>query len=176
MIFDTTTDRVLINDIDVKNAELISIYNATSSTTAKATDKSNLANRVKVDFGSYLLEGQLYSDNMCLSQNRDERTDATGKICVRGMPFVLVDNINGDFGANGVFGLAPGSDATSYLENLFNQGQIKERVIGMNFENPDDKNSVSSITFGYIDYNEIEGGESGLNYYENTGGKNKWSL
>jgi hypothetical protein len=28
---------------------------------------------------------------------------------------------------------------------------------------------VSTVTFGYIDFNEIFGGEEGLNYYSNVG-------
>jgi hypothetical protein len=40
--------------------------------------------------------------------------------------------------------------------------------VGLNFENPEDKSAVSTVTFGYWDYGEIFGGEDGLNWYPNT--------
>ena len=40
--------------------------------------------------------------------------------------------------------------------------------MGLNFENPEDRGAVSTVTFGYWDYNEIFGGEEGLNWYPNT--------
>ena len=42
-------------------------------------------------------------------------------------------------------------------------------MVGLNFEDPNDRNSVSTVTFGYIDFNEVQGGEDGLNYYTNIG-------
>ena len=52
---------------------------------------------------------------MCLEQNRNERTDATGRLCVRSMPFLDVDAIVGKFEASGTIGLAPGFDKKSYI-------------------------------------------------------------
>lgn len=40
--------------------------------------------------------------------------------------------------------------------------------VGLNYENPNDKSAVSTITFGDWDMNQVEGGEDGLNYYNNT--------
>jgi hypothetical protein len=45
---------------------------------------------------------------------------------------------------------------------------IDELKVGLNFENPEDKGSVSTVTFGYWDYPEIFGGEDGLNWYPNS--------
>ena len=39
--------------------------------------------------------------------------------------------------------------------------------MGINFENPLDNNQKSVVTIGSVDYNEIEGGQDGLNYYTN---------
>jgi hypothetical protein len=35
------------------------------------------------------------------------------------------------------------------------QSQIKDKLIGLNFEDPDDKGSMSTISWGYIDYSQI---------------------
>lgn len=51
---------------------------------------------------------------------------------------MAVDDIEGDFEANGIFGLAPVHDDRSYIRNLFLQGQINEERIGMNYEDPND--------------------------------------
>lgn len=64
----------------------------------------------------------MYKDNMCLIQTRHEKTDSSGSLCVRGMPFVAVDNIIGDFDFNGIVGLAPGKSENSYVHNLYEQG------------------------------------------------------
>ena len=47
--------------------------------------------------------------------------------------------------------------------------------MGLNFEDPNDKNLVSTVSFGYIDYNQIEGGEDGFQYYNNIG-LNYWAV
>ena len=45
----------------------------------------------------------------------------------------------------------------------------------MNFEDPQDKDSISTMTFGSFDYGQVEGGENGLNEYLNVGHDN-WSI
>jgi hypothetical protein len=47
--------------------------------------------------------------------------------------------------------------------------------VGLNFEDPSDKSLVSTVTLGYIDYNQIKGGEDGFNYYSNIG-LNHWAV
>lgn len=71
--------------------------------------------------------------------------------------------------------MAPGSNEESFVNHLFEQGQIPKRVVGLNFEDPTDRSQVSTITFGYIDYNQIRGGEDGFNYYSNIG-LNHWAV
>lgn len=85
------------------------------------------------------------------------------------MPFLAVDEITGEFEANGILGLGPSNDKRSYVNQLYYQGQIDEQVVGLNFENPEDKSSASTVTFGYLDYTQVFGGEDGLNWYENIG-------
>ena len=75
---------------------------------------------------------------MCQYQTRNDRTDSSGRMCVRWQKFMAVDDIEGDFEANGIFGLAPVHDDRSYIRNLFLQGQINEDRIGMNYEDPND--------------------------------------
>ena len=52
---------------------------------------------------------------------------------------------------------------------------IKNRVVGINLENPLDTDQKSRISIGQIDYNEVEGGVDGLNYYNNRA-VGKWGL
>ena len=91
------------------------------------------------------------------------------------MPFVSVQSIYGEFTANGIVGLAPGLSDKSYVEQLFKQGQIEKRIVGLNYEDPTDKAVQSAVTFGYIDYGEMEKGEEGLYKYSNVG-VDTWSL
>jgi hypothetical protein len=77
---------------------------------------------VSFNHGSVILSGKAYKDNMCLYQTRNDRTDSSGRMCVRGQKFMAVDDIEGDFEANGIFGLAPVHDDRSYIRNLFLQG------------------------------------------------------
>lgn len=94
-------------------------------------------------------------------------------MCVRQMPFLAVSEVYGDFAANGVIGLAPTEN--NFIEMLYEQGVINSRVIGLNLENPLDTNQKSRISIGAIDYNEVEGGANGLNYYNNRA-VGKWGL
>jgi hypothetical protein len=52
---------------------------------------------------------------------------------------------------------------------------MEELRVGMNFENPEDRGSVSTVTFGYWDFNEVEGGKEGLNWYPNAA-QSHWGL
>ena len=45
----------------------------------------------------------------------------------------------------------------------------------MNYEDPQDLSSISTISFGYFDYNQIDGGEDGMQYYSNIG-LNHWAV
>lgn len=81
----------------------------------------------------------------------------------------------GTFEANGIIGLAPGNNDKSYVNQLHEQGSIQERKIGLNYEDPDDSSSISTISFGFFDYSQIAGGEEGFNYYSNIG-LNHWSV
>ena len=113
---------------------------------------------------------------MCLYQVRNERTWDTGKMCVRSMEFIAAEEVIGEFYANGVIGLAPTKNTKiNIIEQLYRQGVIANRAIGLNFENPLDTNQKSRISIGQIDYNEIEGGIDGLNYYSNRAVE-KWGL
>jgi len=55
------------------------------------------------------------------------------------MPFVSVTTINGAFPANGIIGLAPNLQEKSYVEQLYQQGQISDKIVGLNFEDPNDR-------------------------------------
>lgn len=74
-----------------------------------------------------------------------------------------------------MFGLAPTNDDRAYINQLWNQGQVADLKVGLNFENPEDKDQVSTVTFGYWDYSEVFGGEEGLNWYPNTA-KTHWGV
>jgi len=48
-------------------------------------------------------------------------------------------------------------------------------MVGMNFERPNDLNSISELHMGYYDFGEVRNGEAGVNYYENIG-QGQWAL
>jgi hypothetical protein len=52
------------------------------------------------------------------------------------MPFFLPENTLGQFEAQGILGLAPSMDGRSYVEQLYNQGEIPRMLVGLNFEDP----------------------------------------
>lgn len=93
---------------------------------------------------------------MCLYQTREDRTDDTGGLCVRQMTFVLADSIIGTFEANGIFGLAPGSNEQSYIDQMYSQGQVANLKVGLNYEDPADDFAISTITFGDWDLNQVD--------------------
>jgi hypothetical protein len=148
------------------------MYNVENSTSAKSIDPLKI---LRMDYGSFFLQGTEYSDKMCLNQNRNDRTDASGRLCVRSQPFISINKISGSFSANSIVGLAPNFKSKSYVENLFSQGQISDKIVGLNYEDPNDQNSVSTVSFGYYDFNQIMYGEQGLSYFDNIG-LNVWAL
>ena len=57
------------------------------------------------------------------------------------MQFIATEEIIGEFTANGVLGLAPTKQGKqSIIDQLYTQGVINQRVVGLNFENPLDTN------------------------------------
>ena len=68
----------------------------------------------------------------------NERTKKTGKLCVnKNFKFGVIREIIGDFTASGVIGLGPPDDNTiSFVDALYENGAIGEKVVGINFENP----------------------------------------
>jgi hypothetical protein len=91
------------------------------------------------------------------------------------MPFIAVDKVDGEFEGNGLFGLAPSEPDTSYVYQLFQQGQIDQPIVGLNYENPLDKKVVSQINFGYFDYGEVYGGIDGFSWLDNKG-EDLWAV
>lgn len=72
------------------------------------------------------------------------------------MTFVLADSIIGTFEANGIFGLAPGSNEQSYIDQMYSQGQVANLKVGLNYEDPADDFAISTITFGDWDLNQVD--------------------
>jgi len=100
MIYDTTSQYVVVNPEGLENAELISNYDIKESTSAvvQYSDKAQTTPKlVNLPFGSVDFEGLEYTDNMCLYQTRNDRSADTGKMCVRNQPFVSVTKIIGEF-------------------------------------------------------------------------------
>ena len=121
MTFDTASHGLTVNNID-SNAQLVGNYDASESESAAALydDVAKQTQKeVSIDFGRFYLRGTRYTDNMCLQQIRSERTDFTGRMCVRSMPFTSIKTINGPFNANGIVGLAPSEDRSSYVDQLY---------------------------------------------------------
>lgn len=97
------------------------------------------------------------------------------------MPFLAVDSVIGSFEASGTIGLAPHFHNKSYVYQLWEQSQIPEKIVGLNFEDPLDSNQVSQITFGFMNEDEIEecnavyNMDNCVNYFKNVG-SNIWAL
>jgi hypothetical protein len=91
------------------------------------------------------------------------------------MPFFMPEDIIGYFEADGVLGLAPSLNGKSFIHHLHNQGQIEKMIVGLNFEDPANKQAVSSVTFGYWDENHIQGGLDSLDWYQNIGNQ-EWGV
>jgi hypothetical protein len=52
---------------------------------------------------------------------------------------------------------------------------IRRALVGLNFEDPLDSKTLSVVTIGEIDFNQIEGGIKGANVYSNLG-REKWGI
>lgn len=164
-------------------------YQTENSTTAHyepstwhIVSKNSSTNEVKkeiatdsVNMGAFVFKGQRWYDQMCLKQMRYERTKASGTFCVDSQEFLLATSVDGEFNANGVVGLAPSGSSKSYVQSLKKNGQIKQAIVGINFEDPLDTDQKSIINFGSVNFEEVEGGESALNYYSNLA-IGKWGL
>ena len=173
-MYDTASSWVTVSDVDTNGVEIISNYDITESKNAHPVwldnEKTQRATQT-LNYGTFWIDGEEYSDNICLNQNRVDRRDDTGRLCVRNMPFLAAKNINGGgtFKSMGIVGLGPNNKDKSYVQHLCGQGQIRRSIVGLNFEDPSDKQQVSTVSFGFIDYGEIQGVEEGFNYYTNVG-------
>ena len=129
---------------------------------------------------------------MCLIQNTDyDRvlTLSSGRLCVPDMPFlhakeyrITVDGTE----VGGIVGLGPYSHSLAgtaysnkYDSNLvwrmYHEEVIDYPIVGINYEPWGVRGLQSKLTFGYLDYTQIEDGEDGLNYYSNLG-RDNWGL
>lgn len=158
MLYDTASSWVSVGNLNTRNVELVSNYDIFESKNAHPVylDISKTTpSKVKLDYGSFFVSGEEYTDNICLNQNRNDRRDDTGRLCVRNMPFVSINEIVGTLKAMGIVGLAPNNNEKSFINQLYEQGQVAQKIVGLNFEDPSDRQSVSTISFGYIDYSQI---------------------
>lgn len=80
---------------------------------------------------------------MCLYQTINDRSDSSGRLCVKSQEFLAASDLDGSFMANGVIGLGPSKDDRSIIRHLFLQGQIMQAVVGLNYEDPQDRMFVS---------------------------------
>lgn len=72
---------------------------------------TQVINQGTVDFNC-----EVYTDQMCLKQMRNMRTETTGTFCLKQHPMLVAYSIVGEFEANGVVGLAPGDGDNSVIE------------------------------------------------------------
>ena len=125
MLYDTASSRVAVGHLNTKNVVLVSNYDIDESKNAHPVyldQRQTEPSRVKLNYGSFYASGEEYRDNICLNQNRNDRRDDTGRLCVRDMPFVSINSVTGDFRAMGVVGLAPDNEGKSYVSQLYEQG------------------------------------------------------
>jgi hypothetical protein len=98
MIFDTTSPWTILNTNTLTNAQLISNYDLQESETASVCYKDNsktIEDDVSYNLGSVIFSGTSYKDKMCLYQTRNDRTDQSGRMCVRQQKFMAVDELEG---------------------------------------------------------------------------------
>lgn len=124
-----------------------------------------------------MLAGQVNNETMCLDQiqHRGERSFETGRLCVKNQTFIAVELIQGDFGANGILGLAPTQSSNSFIKTLKNEGVIDRMIVAFDFQDPEDVSQSSTVSFGYVDLSQVVNGEDGLSYFSNVG-FNEWAL
>lgn len=94
------------------------------------------------------------------------------------MKFLVITKINGEFAANGVLGLAPTSkenEDISFIHQLYRQGVIQDKVIGLNFEDPVDFLMQSTISVGFVDEPQVVGGMKGFVNFTNAE-QDSWTL
>lgn len=110
---------------------------------------------------------------MCLINNTKVSRRA---LCVTSMPFHDIryqKSKDFDFPADGLIGLAPntpkGQGDLSYVNALYNQGVIKDKIVALNFEDPLNDELVSTIQFGEIDWTRREGGQNNFATFHNLG-------
>lgn len=174
IVFDTLSDWTLINglyDVKTSTTHRQEFTDATKTNPARAT--VHLEDKY---------DGNVYNETMCLKQDAfyqgGERTLNSGRLCVTDYPFVLADNreihLDGT-SIGGVLGLSPARSNHNYVLKLKEQGIINRAIVGINFEAWGDTHQRSRVSFGYIDFDEIEDGEDGANYYSNLG-RDKWGL
>jgi hypothetical protein len=71
--------------------------------------------------------------------------------------------------------LAPIASNSSYVQNLFYQGEIENQFVGLNLEYPEDTHQQSRVNFGWYDYSQAYGGKDGMLWYANVG-IDAWAL
>ena len=107
----------------MQSSAIPSTYSALDSDTAtKANYDAEDYNdsQIRAMLGSVNLVADRWSDKMCLSQSRNDRTDDTGKLCVnKSFEFGVVNSVVGEFAANGVVGLAPSHSSQSFVNALW---------------------------------------------------------
>ena len=139
LIYDTMADQTIIVNDGAKGSQFPGNYDKNQSESAIPVyfdANKSLIESDHINLGSVLFNGQKYKEKVCLKQARNERTDDTGTYCVNDFPFVAADTVIGDFEANGVLGLAPSNSKDSIIYQLKSNGQIKNAIVGLNFENP----------------------------------------
>lgn len=166
--YDTVSDwTVISSDIDIQSSE----------TGKMQTIDNGTAVIKKVDLGlGMVLEGPLYTDNMCLIHTGEPGDTASARLCVKDLPFILAPIVKDVNTYQGVLGLARGrADRPGYVQLLKKQGVIDHAIVSFNFEDPEEWSQMSQVAFGEILYSEIDGGAEKTNYYTNLG-REKWGL
>jgi hypothetical protein len=172
VVFDTANSwTVISDDFDTASSQPVNVYGK----------DGNLTQRTVSVHLQQSLHGPVFTDDMCLIQNDDgdaELTLSTGRLCVQDMPFVHAQDyriaVDGSE-VGGIVGLAPKDGEQNYVRQLYDQRKINYPLVGINYEPWGVRGLQSRISFGFIDFSEIEDGENGLNFYSNLG-RDHWGL
>jgi hypothetical protein len=126
--YDTMSKWTFLVDVST-DSDVPGQYNVSNSASAapimKKNDEESVQKIETIDLGSVDIQGKVYTDKFCLYQvGREEKTDASGKLCAKDLEFIVADSITGDLNAEGVLGLAPNNDNRSFMKKLKENGAI----------------------------------------------------
>jgi hypothetical protein len=156
VVFDTRTKWTGVVMEDATGADNPSLYSPTSSSTVGTVF---FPEKVNLRLDDVQFAADIFTDKMCLFNFGINQQFS--KLCNDKQVFLGIDQVLGQFDAQGLIGLGPQDveGHQSYVIDLHKSNQIPRPVVGLNYENNLYTDKVSTMTFGYFQDSSIEGGK-----------------